>query len=388
MAGRATLSFIGPEEVFLSGEPEVTYFVEKYQARTPFASRVDVVPFYENHANFGTEKVLTLPRSGDLITNIYLRVELPAGAVVLDSAGTLLFSYIELYFGSELIERLWGEYIEMRSDLGVPAAMQPGLSTLVGKNLTFSGPANPSYTIQLPFSIMKKGIPLCAFREDVTLRFLWNPTSVFLAPTSPRISQFFSAHLNIEYTYISDYEINYLRRPHIQIIEQVQLANYFSYKNGGAARVFQTNLDFYNQVKELYFVLQNDTALGYDYSIGATGSSTSIGTGDILSNLELKFNNVERIYGNVGSPTFLRIIQPMEYHTRLPDRLFYLYSFCIEPESEIPSGVVNFSLINNQNIKFTLLPNPNNVNIRIYARSYNFLQFGNGSVSTMFSNFF
>ena len=57
MAGRATLSFIGPEEVFLSGEPEVTYFIEKYQARTPFASRVDVVSFYENHANFGTEKI-------------------------------------------------------------------------------------------------------------------------------------------------------------------------------------------------------------------------------------------------------------------------------------------------------------------------------------------
>jgi len=387
MAGRATLSFIGPEEVFLSGEPEVTYFIQKYQARTPFASRVDVVPFYENVLNFGTEKVLTLPRSGDLITNIYLRAEIPANAIVLDSAGTLLFSYIELYFGSELIERLWGEYIEIASDLGVPAAMQPGLSTLVGKNLKFSSPANSSYTIKLPFSILKRGIPICDFREDVTLRIAWNPTSVFLAPTSPRISPIFQAHLNVEYTYISDFEIDYLRRPHIQIIEQVQLANYFSYKSS-APRVFQTDINFYNQVKELYFVLQNDTALGYDYSIVANGSSTSIGTGDILSNLELKFNNVERIYGNVGSPTFLGIIQPMEYHTRLPDRIFYTYSFCIEPESDVPSGSVNFSLINNQNIKFTLLPNPNNVNIRIYARSYNFLQFGYGSVSPLFSNFF
>jgi hypothetical protein len=35
-------------------------------------------------------------------------------AVVSDSVGTLMFQYIELYVGSELIERLYGEYIEMK----------------------------------------------------------------------------------------------------------------------------------------------------------------------------------------------------------------------------------------------------------------------------------
>jgi hypothetical protein len=380
MAGRASLAFIGPEEISLSGEPEVTYFIEKYKGQTLFSSRIETVQFNENGAQFGTVKRLTLPRSGDLITDMFLRVNFPqTSSNVLDSVGTLMFQYVELYIGSELVERLWGEYIEIKFDLEIPQAKQPGLSNLIGKNLTFSSRPNAVYTIPLPFSLFKKGLPLCAFREDISIRIAWNPSFIFTSP-AVNIHELFESNLNIEYTYISDQEIDFIRKSHIHMFEQVQVAQFFSTSN-----IFSRNLEFYNPIKEMYVVIQNQAALGYDYSLSANGTPT-LGTGDMLSNLELKFNGVERIYQNVGSPIFLRIIQPLEFHTRIPDRWFYTYSFCLDPEWEIPTGAINFSRILNQNIK--LLMNQTNANIRIYMKGYNFLDLSGDSARQVFSNYF
>ena len=389
MAGRASLSFLGQEDISLSGDPEVTYFIEKYQGQTPFASRVDRVIFDEQGVSFGSQNHRILPRNGDLITNMALYTVFPtppAGVNVLDSVGTLMFQYVELYIGSELIERLYGEYIEMMFDLTIPKGKQPGLSFLDGKNLQYVSAPQLAYTVPLPFSVFKKGLPLCAFKEDVTIRIVWNPSTYFTSP-STLITKPFTAQLNIEYTYLAQNEIDFIRKSRIQIFEQVQLNQFFT---PYGTNFVHCSLDFYNPVKELYFVLQQDSARGYDYSNVATAAAASgtIGTGDLLAQLQFDFNTTERIAKNVGSPQFLRTIQPLEFHTRVPDRIFYMYSFSLDPEAETPSGSVNLSRIQNQNLYLYINPTPTNVNIRVYAASYNFLQTSNNSAKVVFSNFF
>jgi hypothetical protein len=389
MAGRASLSFLGQEDISLSGEPQVTYFIEKYQGQTPFASRVDRVIFDEQGVSFGSENHRILPRNGDLITGMTLYTAFPntpAGVTVLDSVGTLMFQYVELYIGTELIERLYGEYIEMMFDLTIPKGKQPGLTFLDGKNLTYQSAPQLAYTVPLPFSTFKKGLPLCAFKEDVTLRIVWNPSTYFTVPPT-LVTTPFTAQLNIEYTYLSEKEIEFMRKPRTQIFEQIQLNQFFAPRG---TNFVQCSLNFYNPVKELFFVLQQDSARGYDYSNTATvaASSGAIGTGDLLAQLELDFNTTERIATNVGSPQFLRIIQGLEFHTRVPDRLFYMYSFSLDPEGDSPTGSVNLSRIKNQNLFLGINPTPTNVNIRVYAASYNFLETSNGSAKVTFSNFF
>jgi hypothetical protein len=310
----------------------------------------------------------------------------PPGVNVLDSVGTLMFQYIELYIGSELIERLYGEYIEMMFDLTIPKGKQPGLSFLDGKNLQYISAPQLAYTVPLPFSVFKKGLPLCAFKEDVTIRIVWNPSTYFTSPPT-LITTPFTAQLNIEYTYLAQNEIDFIRKSHIQIFEQIQLNQFFA--PYGTSFV-HCDLNFYNPVKELYFVLQQDSARGYDYSNVATAASASgtIGTGDILAQLQFDFNTTERISKDVGSPQFLRIIQPLEFHTRVPDRIFYMYSFSLDPQDDSPTGSVNLSRIQNQNLYLYLNPTPTNVNIRVYAASYNFLEISNNSAKVIFSNFF
>jgi len=125
-------------------------------------------------------------------------------------------------------------------------------------------------------------------------------------------------------------------------------------------------------------VIQNSGAFGFDYTTNGTfsldGNSYTNGTTEHLSNLVLKFNNVERISKDIGTPLFLRVIQPMEYHTRVPDRKFYMYSFSLDPENGTPTGQVNMSRISNQILELTMNPSAQSRFIRVYAVSYNFIQ--------------
>jgi hypothetical protein len=369
---------------------------------------------------------------------MYMLVQFPNIGTVLDSVGTLMFQYVELYIGSELVERLYGEYIEMIYDLTIPKGKQPALKFLTGKTLQFQNVPLGSYYVPLPFSLFDKGLPLCAIKDDVTFRIVWNPSTFFTQPPV-QYTGTFTATLSIEYTYISEAEIRFIKgtgpsgpgstpgaAPQVpqgsqgpqgpqgslqgqsgqtpavsgpgsrvelspsgsvpRIFSQVQRNEFFIPQ--GVSNV-QCLLNFYNPVKELFFVLQQDSASGYDYSNTATASASApiptIGTTDLLNALQLNFNTTDRIEPRVGTPQFLRIIQPLEFHTRVPDRLFYMYSFSLDPEGDSPTGSVNLSIIKNQILYLSLNPTPTNVNVRVYAVSYNFLE-PSGRVT--FSNFF
>ena len=392
MAGRASLSFLGQEDIYLSSDPEVTYFVEKYVGQTLFSSRVIRLQFpADNTVIFGTDKYMIIPKIGDIITHMYLKIfppNLGLGTQVLDSVATLMIQYVELYIGSELIERIYGEYLEMNLDLTIPTGKQPALKGLVGKYLV-QPPANQlfpnsSYTVPLPFFIFKKGLPLCAIKDTIIFRIVWNPSTVFTYPAVNNTLPFY-AYLDTEYTYISEQEVSYIRsKPQTYLIEQIQREEFFAPQG---VNQIQCLGEFLNPVKEFFFVFQNDSALGYDYT--TNNSYTSNGTTyEQLSQLILDFNTTERISKDVGSPIFLRVIQPLEYHTRLSNRIFYMYSFSIDPEySDEPTGAVNMSMIKNQIFQFSLNPSPANRYIRIYAVSYNFLYINNLTATVSFSNF-
>jgi len=68
--------------------------------------------------------------------------------------------------------------------------------------------------------------------------------------------------------------------------------------------------------------------------------------------------------------------------------LFYMYSFSLDPEGDSPTGSVNLSRIKNQNLYLNFTNNSQNVYIRVYAVSYNFLETSNNSAKVTFSNFF
>lgn len=377
MASRASLTFLGQEDIALSSDPQVTYFKEKYEGSSLFSSRVDKVQFDNDVLVPGSENSIELPRSGDLITEMYLKIFFPASITSLaveDSVATLFIEHVELYIGSTLIERIYGEFIALRYDVEVPQGKQAALTNLIGKGTSV---AASNYTVPLPFSILEKGIPLCAFKEPVTFRIITTKTNTFTVPPTD-ISEPIPAFLHVEYTYLGQKEIEFIRKtPQIHVVQQIQLAEFAAPRGALSVRC---NLNFSNIVKELYFVIQNDSALGYDFLAGP-------GPVEQIGSLELLFNTTERISRDIGTPLFLRVIQGMEFHTRVPGYYFYMYSFSLDPESRRPSGGVNLSRIQNQILKLNLNPNASSRTIRVYAVNYNFLEVKDGSATILFSNF-
>ena len=217
---------------------------------------------------------------------------------------------------------------------------------------------------------------MCAFKEPIIFRIITNPSVTFTVPPIT-IPDPITTFLHVEYTYLGQKEREYIQKtPQIHLIEQVQLAEFFC---PAPSSYVQCKLDFSNVVKELYFVIQNDSAQGYNF-LTSSGSEQ-------LVNLELFFNSTERISVDIGSPLFLRVIQGLEFHTRVPNYYFYLYSFSLDPESRTPSGGVNMSRIQNQILKLNLNPSSTNRNIRVYAINYNFLEVRDGTATVLFSNF-
>jgi len=376
MAGRTILATLGQEDVFLSQDPEVTYFVEKYPRKTRWTSRIDEVFFNPDNQYFGGETFVEIPKAADIITKIYLKIKNPGVfSNLYDSAGTLMLKFADLYIGAQLVERVWGEYIEMKQDLEIPQTKQGALAKLTGKILKPKDLTGglATYTIELPFFMSKKGIPLCAIKDPVIIRYGFNPVSSFSDSTMAAVP--FDASTYIEYVYLDEPERNYIKTtPQLYLNEHCQMEQFLA-PVGVTTAACKT--EFANPVKEIFFVIQADSAIGYDY-----------GTTDKLESISIEFNGVTHLPSSIGTPAFLRLTQPLEFHTRKPDRIFYMYSFSLDPESSTPTGHLNFSRILNQNFKIKLISGlTTNTYIRIYAVAYNFVRIDCGNVEVMFSNY-
>lgn len=375
MAGRATLAYLGADDVMLVGNPEMTYFIERYSTSIPFAKRLEIISF-DSQVRFGQETAVDIQRRGDLVSAIYLRLNSPPIPSVCDSAMNYMIEYVELYSNSQLVERLYGEHIEMMNDIRVPAGKQATLQYLTAKvyPLTSTG-LNTSYNIPLPFTCLKKGFEIG--NNVINLKISLKNSSQFSYPVFVYTGSL-DMSLLVEYIYLSEP----LKRD-MQIFEQVQRVEFIAPQGINNVRC---NLGFMNLVKELFVVIQNVGAFGFDFTTdGAYNLASQVwvnGTTEQLSSLVLKFNGVERITREIGTPLFLRVIQPMEFHTRVPDRKFYMYSFSIDPDGDVPTGQINMSRIFNQILELNMNPSAQARFIRVYAVNYNFIKDGR----VLFSN--
>lgn len=106
------------------------------------------------------------------------------------------------------------------------------------------------------------------------------------------------------------------------------------------------NLGFKRPVKELYIYVTP--------------------TIDDIKRIKLDINEFTKI-DEVAM--YFRYVQPLDYHTSVPGT-FFTYSFCLDPESEFPTGSINMGRVKNQVLK---LEYPGTKNIHVYAHGFNIL---------------
>ncbi len=313
-----------------------------------------------------------IAKTGDIARTMYLRVTWPTDAptTVQPSAGTAMIDRVELSYKDQLIERIYGENLYMLGDTRVPQAKQAALTYMVGTGQTSN---LASYHIPMPFSILKKGLPLIALDEAPKFRVVFKPSTFFtngLAYTKP-----IQVDLFVEYVYVTKAERDYLTSHELIYTTESFQRMQFRVPSLSTQSSVQFLTSFVNDVKELYWVIQGDNASNvYDY-----------GTTDQLVNLQLTLNSIDRITPDYATAQYLRVIQGLEFHTRVPNGRYYMYSFALEPELNEPSGEINMTNINRQQHTLTLTSSASARSVRIYALSYNLFSVSKGNGVSLYT---
>lgn len=319
---------------------------------------------FPKDVHFGDDITIWIAKAGDVaIGKMYLRVDWPEQSPVQNSVGTYMIDYVELLYENQLIERHYGESLELWNDITVTQSKQSALTTLVGKGLTNS---LQSYYIPIPFSV---NLPLCALKKPPVFRVKFKPAIEFtiLNWTLP-----VQVNLFVDYVYVTKAERDYMTKTPMNYLAKTWQRLIFTVSAGETDVSVLT--DFVHSVKEVFWIIQNDGTSAYNYQNNG---------GDQLVNLQLTLNGSDVIKREFGTPLYLRVVQPLEYHTRTPDRSFYMYSFAIDPENEDPTGEINMSLVTRQLHTLTLTPSQYSRSLRIYALGYNVISVKDGDLTAL-----
>jgi len=412
-SGRVEIAYVGIQDTFLTGEPQFTYFQRVYKQHTKFAIEVMDTPI-DGEFNFGSQLLATIPRMGDLIRTIYLRVILSnvssqsafldsTSVGYTDSIGNALIEYADLLIGGQTVQRINGEYMEIYNDMWISNSQQEAIKALVGTNYSLNaltsdtgGPPTSLYIIPLPFYFYRTdsmAIPLSALTyQEVQVRIQLRPLSQLIVPAKyapgrnpgDAVASIVQMSLPVEFIFLSNQEVGYIKKNQLDYsITQLQQNK----QTIVAGNTFtQMQLTFINPVRELYIVIQTSSAVARNDLFNYSSSSTD----DILSSLGLTFNNETRINPDIANALYLRRAQPLNFHTKSPTRYIYSYSFSLFPENAEPSGQTNMSRIINKLLNVTINEQSRDVEIRVYARSYNVLRIFRGLAGVLFidNNFF
>ena len=421
--GLLQLVATGKQDVFLTGNPQVTWFKMVYRRYTNFAIEQQVMNF-DNQADFGRRISCLLPRKGDLLGQLWLEIQLPAlrnsvtGAPLsyTNSVGHALIQEISLEIGEQEIDRQTGEWMELWSNLVVTSEKVQAWNNMIGKTTGASQGNTPSSTVNqfgplylyipLRFWFCKDPglyLPLLALqyhpiRLNITLRPLQemfvidnpsatNPCDVTAVQASIQNFQMYGdyVHLDVEE------RRRFVTNAHEYLIEQVQYTNSVAID----AKVSQVSIpvEFNHPCREFYWVVQRDAAVNahqwFNYTNLANGETSTAGNTYVnqITNALIQIDGFDRF--DQRNADYFRIIQPFQYHTVVPIQDYiYMYSFALHPEQTQPSGSLNASRLDTINLRLTMNPNVSpargNANCRVYALNHNVLRIVDGFGGLLF----
>jgi len=146
--GLLQLVALGKQDVYLTGNPSVTWFKFVYRRYTNFAIESQRM-YFDGSPNFGQRLTCLVPRNGDLLGPMFLKVTLPqlylspnsftppAAAPVkvgyVNSPGHWLIQEISVQIGEQEIDKQTGQYLEIYSALTVDASQQAGFQQMIAQ---------------------------------------------------------------------------------------------------------------------------------------------------------------------------------------------------------------------------------------------------------------
>ena len=383
--GLMQLVAYGAQDIYLTGNPQITFFKVVYRRHTNFS--MEAIEQTWNGSQLTTGRcTATISRNGDLVHKMYIEL-VNGGGTDVDNPGSFFVENVELEIGGQKIDKHSGDWMETWAELTQPnpsGTVGAGTSTFGATGTLFQATTgmggicgasnNTAYQIFVPLQFWfcrnpGLALPLIALQ--------YHEVKVILdhRGTSMGSSAITTNKLWCDYIYLdTDERRRFAQVSHEYLIEQVQQQTWSS---------TNTDLNFNHPVKELI------------WSEGK-GADTPDTTRDILSgsNWKLKLNGHDRFAAR--DYRYFTRVQVLQHHTggsltvaaagasgKHGDSIG-VYSFALKPEEHQPSGTCNFSRIDNAQLEGTDLAGGGTLNV--YAVNYNVLRIMSGMGGLAYSN--
>lgn len=272
--GLMQLVAYGAQDVYLTGNPQITFFKVVYRRHTNFAVE-NIEQVFNGAADFGRKVTCQISRNGDLITKMYLRVTLPDFTLSdstkkwawVSRVGHALVNSIELQIGGTRIDKQYGNWLNIWYELARNWAHDRGYAIMIGDTveLTTLAQSHGSAVLYVPLKFFNNrndglAIPLIALQyHEVILNFEFSNLNSCVNHTANVTSSDLSgiklaaASLFVDYVYLDTEERKrFAQAQHEYLIEQVQFTG--SESVNSLQQKFRLN--FNHPCKALYWTLQ------------------------------------------------------------------------------------------------------------------------------------
>lgn len=383
------LQTFGLGDVYLISKPEVDMFEYKYYRFVNFSRKIKNISM-SSHADFESNINISIPKSGHLLSKMYLHLKLPKLTKVdgdylcwTDNIGMGIFNNpITLSIGGNIVDTIYPEFNDMFDSLSSfenKNKMQMTLKSDIFASAKFNASRETDIFIPFNFFFTKSynmSLPLIAMPlQEIKVDFKLKKFSqvIHFDGTEPQKYSVIQSNFYVEYIDLDEVIAPILRdKEYTYIIDQVQFQNEPIPQNTTGYSAF---LKFNNPCKELVFAFVTDSRIQsnnyYAYS--------NINDGPIMSSATLLFNGIS--YIDDITESYYRTVFPYNHHSIIPLKYVYCIPFCLNPELKQPSGKVNLDQIDSVNLHVTLQQNTETCFLRIYAICHNVVVIKNGVFS-------
>ena len=304
--GLMQLVAYGAQDIYLTGNPQITFFKVVYRRHTNFSMETIEQTISGSSAASGSGTV-TVSRNGDLVYKVYVTVD---SATPGAGGGNSIIDNIELEIGGQKIDKQTTQWNQIWADLTTPESKAAGFQCMTGgcSNAQLYGVNQ----IQVPLNFWfcrnpGLALPLIALQyHEVKLKCLWGATVG-------------TRKVLCDYIYLdTDERRRFAQVSHEYLIEQIQ--------EQSADGTGSFKLNFNHPVKELIWT--SDASTGYTDAL-------------------LKLNGHDRF--SKQQEEYFQLRQPLDYHTAVPGQNIVLtdrpqllatpIDSGIQEENDTPSGL-------------------------------------------------
>jgi hypothetical protein len=310
--GLMQLVSYGAQDIYISGNPQITFWKVLYKRHTNFAVESIEVTF-NGQADFNKRVTAVINRNADLMYKTYVQVVLPQiqlttststntfgnsgvqqGFRWLNYIGHRLIKQVEVEIGGQRIDRQYGDWMQIWTQLSTDAGTIQALDSIIGNThdlvllkrstglaLDATCAANettiscvprqgtPAKTLYIPLQFWfcrnpGLAIPLIALQYHevrINVDFETWQNSIYYetalgTPNAPTAQSLAAASLYVDYVYLDTEERRrFAQQSHEYLIEQVQYTGAESITSSSN----KIQLNFNHPVKELFWVVQRDS---------------------------------------------------------------------------------------------------------------------------------